>query len=333
MEEIVLFLRERLNAEIITPAVVAAAGALILWIGLTSVKRVSLAEEAARITGVREPGFFERLQTRIDQSGLSIRWWELLLVGLAIGAAPGALLLLLGFFSAGVLVTLAGPLAYYLWLMNRRDRRLRAFREALPDAIDDISDHIATYGSIDRALREMVEKGPLELRPEFERVIRATMGGAPLAAALRQASRARPEIFYRQFFDALANAETKGGNVRAVLDRIAKAQRAQTALQRKINAQQASGRLIGALYGVAPTVILVFMRLAGGEGYNEFYTTLIGQIVQVFVVLSGAVTWWLTGRIARRGIYVEENPVALMPPDETAPLLGRDQLQQEKVRW
>lgn len=330
MNEIIRFLQERLSTETVVAAVVAAGGALILWIGLTSVRRVSLAEEAARIRGARPPGPLERLGIRLRQSGLEISPLDFLLIGFAVGAVPGILLLALGFFSAGLLVTLAGPLALYTWLMGRRDRKLRAFRDALPDAIDDTADHIATYGSIDRALREMAEKGPREMRPEFERVIALTMSGIPLAAALRQVARARSEVFYIQFFDALANAETKGGDVRAVLSRIAAAQRGQSALQRRIRAQQASGRLIGALYGVAPTAILVFMRLAGGSGYNEFYASPLGQVIQIFVVLSGAVTWWLTGRIARRGIYIDENPVArIRAGAEEDTLLGKDQIQTE----
>jgi Flp pilus assembly protein TadB len=321
----------RLDQTTIVLAFVAAAGALLAWLGLTSVRRISLAEEAARIRGIRQPTLAERLQAQIDQSGVRIGLRELVLTGLLLGAALSAPLAFLGYFTAAALALVAGPLGYWLVLMRRRDARLREFREALPDAIDDCADHIAVYRSVRRAVEELAAHGPLPLRPIFSAVL-VEAGTQPLAAALAKAGSLRSEVFYRQFLDALANAETKGGDVREVLQRIASAQRVQNALHRRIYAKQASGRLIGLMYGIAPTAFLVFFSIFGGQTYQDFFRSAAGQVAQVFVVLSGALTWWLTGRIAGRGLHMGESPMSRLEGEGA--LLSVDQpIKEGKAAW
>jgi Flp pilus assembly protein TadB len=320
--DVILDFTARIDAITTMLALIAAAGAVLAWLGLTSVRRISLAEEAARIRGIRQPTMADRLQAQIYQSGVQIKLRELVLVGLGLGAALGAPLAFLGFFTAALLALIAGPLGYWLVLMRRRDAKLQEFREALPDAISDCADHIAVFRSIRRAVEELAHHGPLPIRPIFEAVL-VEASTQPLAAALARAGKLRSEVFYQQFLDALANAETKGGNVREVLDRIASAQRAQNALQRRIYAKQASGRLIGLLYGIAPTAFLIFFSLFGGETYINFFRSAVGQVAQIFVVLSGALTWWLTGKIGSRGLYLGETPMPTISDDQ--PLLSADE--------
>lgn len=324
MDELFLFLREHVSLSTAILAVVASGGALILWLGLTSITRVSLADEAARVKGVRTPSIVERLQARLAQSGLQITVWEFMAVGAMLGALAGGIFLVLGFTTLGVLAVPGGLVAYYQYLMFRRAKAMQAFREALPDAIDDCADHISTYNNTTRALRELAAKGPVLLRPEFANVLALAQGGVSLHRALREAVGSRREVFFRQFLDALANYEAKGGDVRGVLERIAHAQRTQLRLQRRIAAAQAGGRLIGWAYAVAPAGFLVFMRLFGGDAYNAFYLTPIGQAVQVLVVASGVATWWLTRRIARHGIYLDENIGATLALGEHQMLLSKD---------
>jgi len=161
----------RIDGQTVMFALIAAAGAVLTWLGLTSVRRISLAEEAARIRGIRQPTLAERLQAKIDQSGVQVKLHELILTGLALGAALGAPLAFLGYFAAAILALAAGPLGYWLVLMRRRDARLREFREALPDAIDDCADHIAVYRSVRRAVEELAQHGPAPLRPIFQAVL------------------------------------------------------------------------------------------------------------------------------------------------------------------
>ena len=52
--DILIFFRDRVGAVTAISAIVAAGGALIAYLGLTSVQRVMLSDEYKRITGIRQ---------------------------------------------------------------------------------------------------------------------------------------------------------------------------------------------------------------------------------------------------------------------------------------
>lgn len=307
MTELLQRFLDHLTLSVVVFAVMAAAGALLAWIGITSIRRVSLQEESTRVSGVRELSRLEQLQARLDQSGLHVRVIDLLTVGGTVGVLAGVLFAALGFVTIAVLAVAAGPMAYYLHLMGRRDRGLRQFREALPDAIDDCADFLSSNPSLLAALEKLHQSGPEPLRPLFARVRELARPGMPIQRALRDVAAERSEVFFRQFFLVLA-AYGESGNlsIRASLARISHGQRVQLALQDRIRAQQAGARIVAYVYGVAPLGFLIFMRLFGGAVYPDFYWTMTGQITQAFVVVSGLVTFWLAQRVANRGIYFDE---------------------------
>ncbi len=90
--EFLIFFRDRVGAVTAIAAIVAAGGALIAYLGLTSVRRVMLSDEYRRITGIREPSLSERLQLRLNQSGIRLKLGEFVAVGLLVGAVGGMLI-------------------------------------------------------------------------------------------------------------------------------------------------------------------------------------------------------------------------------------------------
>ncbi len=310
LNEWLFVLRGRISPTTVIAAIVAAGGVVIALVGLWSIRRVSLEDEAVRISGIQESSQFERWQMRLNQSGLRLKLWEFVVIGLLIGALFGAVLLAAGFLTMGLVMLPLGPIVYYRFLMHRRNKEMRAFREQLPDAIYDFVQFLAMKKDVALAVQEMAAKGPLAVRSEFHQADSLIRRKTPVAAALEAVGQGRSEVFFRQFMDALAQHELNGGDLRTVLGRIARGQRSQLRLQDRIMAQQAGARFVGLVYGVAPFVFLLFMRLMGGDWYARFYQTPFGQVAQVLVLGSGLATWWLTNKIARRGIYMDDRPDA-----------------------
>jgi Flp pilus assembly protein TadB len=316
IEDLLLYFRDRVGPVTAISAIAAAGGMVIFFLGLTAVQRVSLDEEAARISGIREPGWSERLQMRLNQTGLRIRLWEFVAVGALVGGLAGALLMVLGFVTMGILAIPAGLFGYYQILMHRRSKTYLAFVEQLPDAIDDAVEYFAVYNDVVETVKALSQSGPSALRQDFAEAVSLIQRTGKTAASLAAIGAQRPETFWRQFMDALAHYDTEGGNLKEVLHRIGTAQRSQSRLHRKIVAQQAGGRLVGAIYAISPFAFLLFMRFAGGEDYARFYSGWSGQVAQIVIVLTGVVTWIFTNRIARRGLYLDDNPGAPALSDE-----------------
>lgn len=307
VETLVRYLLDHLSLTTVVWAVIAAGGAVILWIGINAIPRVSLSEEARRVSGVRELTPLDRLQVRLDQSGLQLRVVDLVRVGLLIGACAALVFAILGFVTVAIVAFACGPVVYYLYTMGRRDRVLHAFRQALPDAIDDCADYISSGMALPQVIDKLGNVGPEPIRPMFRRVQELAQPGTSLMHALRRAADERSEVFFRQFMLVLATYVEKGNEaIVQSLARISHAQRVQLTLQERINASQAGARIVAYVYAVAPVAFLVFMRFFGGEAYPRYYQSPVGQLTQAFVVLSGVVTYWLAQRVANRGIYFDE---------------------------
>jgi len=313
-------IRNYIASSTLVLALIAAGGTALIVIGVTSIRRVSLANEAERVHGVIQRSWTQQLQTRLDQSGLQVRALEFVAIGLTLGGLGAGLCLLAGLLTLGALALLAGPLLYYQFLMRRRDQQLRLFREQLPDAIEDFSEYFQIYRTLDSVLREMAQKGPALLRPHFEAVVSHTIQGrVPMHTALQRIGRSRAEPFFRQFMDALANYEAKGGQLEPVLTRIAKSQRNQLALHTQIRSAQSGGRLVGMVYGIAPALFLLLMKLAGGPLFASYYASLLGQIVQLVAVLSGAIAYYGVLAVGRRGIYLDDSVSMTLSVNEDQP--------------
>lgn len=310
-------LREHVSESTLVFAVMAAAGALIAFFGLTSIRRVSLEEEAARVRGIHQPSVMDRLQARLEQAGIELRVTEFLAVAGLLGLVGFAMGVLLGLYALAAVCLVAGPLLYYQFLMSRRERTMRAFREQLADAVDDYAEfYRIAEGANDSAFLRLTEHAPPLLKPAFERIVNLLNNRVRLDAALQMAAQSRSEPFFRQFLDAIATNYSTGGDLAPVLARISQAQRAQLALQNQIRAQQSGGRLVALVYGVAPVGFLVFIRFFGGDLFSSFYTTGAGQLLQIVAVLSGGLAYWAAMRVARRGIYIDEIAGGWLDPSE-----------------
>jgi Flp pilus assembly protein TadB len=306
---LLLTVQERIGLSSVVFAVMAAGGALLVYLGLTSIQRVSLEREYSRIEGMQHLSAIERLQFKLVQSGLRIHAREFLLIGLLVGAAPGALFMLLGFLTIGGLFFVSGPFLYYQYLMNRRAKELRQFREDLPSAILDCRDLLATESDLRVVFQELTQSGPPGLRGEFSRALaQMTALGVEgsLASTLREIGSSRPEPFFRQFFYALANSTTQGTDTREVLKRIAQGQKVQTRLQSRTRAKQAGLRIVALIYLFAPAGAALWTSLLSADFTGNFYQTWTGQLVQVIAVGLGVLSYWGSMRIARRGLYLDE---------------------------
>ncbi|NJM40710.1 MAG: hypothetical protein HC853_08030 [Anaerolineae bacterium] len=308
LDDLLSLLRARISPVTVVAAVMAAGGVVVIYVGLLSVRRVSLDEESARISGVRAPSRLDQLQMRLTQSGLRIRVAEFLLIGCCLGLALGAVLAVLGFVATGVALVPAGPFLYYRYLMHKRAAAQQKFREQLPDAIHDFLQYFAIKKNIAFTIEALASKGPLAVRPEFEQANSLIKRRVPVEASLEAVGQSRSEAFFRHFMDALAQHDQQGGDLKAVLLRIARAQRSQLRLHSRIAAQQSGARMVGVIYAVAPLAFLLFVRVMGGAAFADFYATPLGQIAQMFILASGAASWWLTNTIARRGIYLSDDP-------------------------
>jgi tight adherence protein B len=198
--------------------------------------------------------------------------------------------------GAAGLVALLLPAAFARAWRRRRRTRLLA---QLPDALDLMAASLRSGLSLVPAIEHLATHQPQPLGQEFLLVVRRQRLGRPLEEAL---DALRERVGGREvalFAAAVAVARELGGNLSDVLARLAATLREQQAIERKIIALTAQGKLQARIVGALPLVLLLVMNRMEPRPMHMLYTTPQGWAALALLALLETSGLWLLNRQAR----------------------------------
>jgi tight adherence protein B len=197
------------------------------------------------------------------------------LVGLALGLHPL-------FIPVGSLILGVTP---FLWLMQRKKKRLKQFLDAMPEAVELIGRGLRAGHSLASALHLVSEemKGPIAV--EFGRVFEEQNLGIPLELALRSMADRVPSVDVRFFVIAVVIQRATGGDLAEVLDKIGRLIRQRFELHGHVKALTAEGRLSGIVLLALPPGLLGFLSMSNYGYVGVLYNTPIGNKMLVITAV------------------------------------------------
>ncbi|HEY7473043.1 MAG TPA: type II secretion system F family protein [Gemmatimonadota bacterium] len=234
----------------------------------------------------------------IRQSGLTWSAGRFVLLSvlstLALGTAA--------YLFAGSLVA-AAPLAALgatlPWLYARRckARRVAAFEELFPDAIDLLGRAIRAGHAFSTALKMVADEMGDPLGPEFRRVFEEQKFGLPLDESLSELAERIDLADVRIFNTGVLIPRRVGGNLAEILDNLARTIRERFTIQRQVRVYTAQGRFTGYLLGVLPVVIGFLLYLLNRDYMSILWTENIGRVLIVTALLFQIVGFFVIRRI------------------------------------
>jgi tight adherence protein B len=259
----------------------------------------------ARTDAVRRPHqvpdwlgpLLERVPRLTDVTGLleqahstwSVTTFFILTAG--VGLASGTLLALIwpGLLSL-VFGAAAGATLPYLHLARKRARRIRAFEEGFPDAIDLMVRSARAGHAFQSGLREVAEESVDPVGSEFRQVFEEQKFGLPLNESLLGLADRVDLVDVRLFVvSAIIQRET-GGNLAENLDKLSSVIRQRLAFRRQVRVHTAHGRMTSALLGATPIVMTVLLTVSSPEYMKPLFEEPLGRWL-----LVGAVALQLFG--------------------------------------
>ena len=198
----------------------------------------------------------------IVQSGIRLSTAGLLL---AIGILSVLAFLLFKFaFGSALAMVLAAPSAtalVYLFLQSARRRRIAAFGEQLPDALDVLVRGLRAGHPYRVALGLVAREMPDPVGTEFGIVADEIMFGLEQATAVDNLG-ARVGHEDLSFFSTAVNIQTEtGGNLAEVLSRLSRLLRSRTKLRLKVRALSSEGRLSAIALSLFPFILGTIITL------------------------------------------------------------------------
>ncbi|HET9519356.1 MAG TPA: type II secretion system F family protein, partial [Actinoplanes sp.] len=244
---------------------------------------------------VARPGRRERIEQALDAAAMNLRAseWQLLQLGLAVGAALVALLLLPWWCAlpAGLCGGWFGA-AFYLRI--RATRRTRAFAEQLPDALQLVVGSLRAGFSLPQSIDALVREGDEPVAGELGRALAETRLGGNLEDALDRVGKRNASQDVDWLVMAIRIQKEVGGNLSEVLETAVGTMRERARLGRHVRALSAEGRLSALILLGMPIVIGGWMFAFRNEYIKPLYTQPLGiAMLTISVVMICVGGLWL----------------------------------------
>jgi len=236
----------------------------------------------AELDGAGERRYSARLGDALERYGFAKKLKVLLIhadsgmgVGGAVLASVGAAFvcgLICFFFLRSPLLagaaTLAGSSIHYGVLRFKRNRRLKAFNAALPDAIELMSRSLQAGHSMGSSIEMIAEQSPEPLAFEFVQVYQQQRLGLHFRDALLQMGGRIPSRDLQFLITAILVQKETGGDLTEILARASHVIRERVHIEGEVRTRTAQGRLTGWVLGLFPVVMLVLLNVVS-PGYSS----------------------------------------------------------------
>lgn len=278
------------TVSILLAAVAGVAAAMIGWIIASSLGWVSRthADRLAHLSRVELVELFLFVDPRIFllANGVALLVFPFLAALVAGGAAA---------LATAVLVMVAPSTVY----RRLRTRRLRHLDRQLPDVAAAMSAGLRAGLSLGQALDFVVRHQPHPASQEFGLVLREHRVGLTLDSAFENLSKRNESRDLALLVATLGVARDLGGGLAEALERFAASLRRRLALEDRIDALTAQGRMQGWIMGLLPALIGAALGLMDPGFFQVIFGSPIGWITMVIILLLEVAGYFLIRKIVR----------------------------------
>jgi tight adherence protein B len=237
-----------------------------------------------------------RLQERISQAGLTMKAGKLILIS---GCLFLGTTVVVGLFTpmlaVGILVGICAGLAPYGVVMYLRQKRMRAFEERFPEALDLLGRAVRAGHAFTTGLEMIAKESPDPIASEFRTTFEEQNFGLPLRDALLNMTERIPSIDVRFFVTALLIQKETGGNLAEILDGLARVIRDRFRIYREVRVRTAQGRLTAGILIALPVFMMILLMVVNpnyiGVLFHDPKGMLFLTVAGIMQIIGSLVIW------------------------------------------
>ena len=172
---------------------------------------------------------------------------------------------------------------FILW--RKRTKRMYAFEEQFPDALEFVARAMRTGHAFSVSLEMLYKDFGPPLSDEFKRTFDEQNLGLPLEVALERLGTRVPLLDVRFFVSAVMLQKRTGGNLASLLDNLSYLMKERFKLRGKIRAISAHGRISGLVLSMIPICVGIMMFLTNDEYVLFFFDDPDGKIMMAVTII------------------------------------------------
>ncbi len=222
----------------------------------------------------------------IEQSGLKMSISGVLLIAAVSGALCAILVTMLTRSPFGIPAGFAIGFALpFMFLKFKRTKRLRAFEEQFPEALDLIARALKAGHAFATGLKMAADELDEPVGPEFRKTFDEQNFGLPLKDALENLTLRIPILDVRFFATAVLIQRETGGNLSEILENLAHVVRERFKILRQVRVYTAHGRLTGYVLLALPAVLSIALMFINPDHMNMLFREHMGQILLMVAIV------------------------------------------------
>ena len=231
----------------------------------------------------------------IEQSGVKTTISAMLLAGIGVAVALGFVVMLLvkarWGFLVGAIVGFALP---FMFLNMKRGKRVRAFEEGFPEALDLIARALKAGHAFITGLKMVADEMGEPIGPEFRKTFDEQNFGLPLKDALENLTMRVPGLDVRFFATAVLIQRETGGNLSEILENLAHVVRERFKILRQVRVYTAHGRMTAYVLLALPAVLCVALAFINPDHMNLLFRERMGQMLLGAAIIMQAIGYvWI----------------------------------------
>lgn len=220
-----------------------------------------------------------RLQTVLERAGVTMKPAAFLLVIVVSGLAGTFLGGRMNSSLFAVILTIAGWGAPLYWLKRKQRKRVLAFEQQLPDAIDMLVSAMKAGYSFQAATQFIGDEVSDPLGPEFARFYDEQRLGVDVRTALLSLQDRIDSLDLKMFVTAVIIQRETGGNLGEVLSSIAEVIRQRIAMKGQIQALVAEPKMSARFLAILPIVVFLLLSVGNPNFLRPLLETGVGRMM------------------------------------------------------
>jgi len=231
----------------------------------------------------------------IEQSGVKTTISAVMLAGIGLAVALGFVVMMLvkaqWGFPFGAIIGFALP---FMFLNMKRGKRVRAFEEGFPEALDLIARALKAGHAFVTGLKMVADEMPEPIGPEFRKTFDEQNFGLPLKDALENLTMRVPGLDVRFFATAVLIQRETGGNLSEILENLAHVVRERFKILRQVRVYTAHGRMTAYVLLALPVVLCIALAFINPDHMNLLFRERMGQMLLMVAVVMQAIGYvWI----------------------------------------
>jgi len=237
-------------------------------------------KQKARDQNVKKPP----IKVQIRQAGMTLTMERFYLYS----AICGLVLAVLAFFGGAPLwavpgAALAGGLGLPRWFISfKRQRRVNAFLEEFPNALDVIVRAVKSGLPLNDGIRLIASEAQEPVKTEFRRIVEAQQVGLSIPEAAMRMPETMPCPEAGFFGIVIQIQQQAGGNLSEALGNLSRVLRDRKKMKAKVQALSMEAKASAVIIGALPFIVAFLVYLSSPNYIMPLFTTPSGHMILAF---------------------------------------------------